>query len=215
MLPIIDRTSFNAHVNKPPTPIQEPLYNSQQLAKPNAEIYNELAAKIRAKKSEYSPNKIKEKIEEKPETIQEVAERIKQKRLKLKANMPLPVEKGLPQLKYVDKNGNECAASASNHALLQFEWRIKFIKPHLVFREHDDLFLSFAHHFNNSERISGNGYMRRNMRRKDAESPFVLGFDDAGAFIVKPDGIILTFELIGAFRRFNKAFQKSLDGEMF
>ena len=45
MLSITDRTSFNAHVNKPSTPLQTPNKHAE-IIKSNAEVYNDLAAKI-------------------------------------------------------------------------------------------------------------------------------------------------------------------------
>lgn len=69
MLPIINRTSFNAHSIKP---------SSASQGNYGAEFYNDIAAKIRAKKTEC---------------------------LMKNPNAPLPIEKGLPKLKYLDKRG--------------------------------------------------------------------------------------------------------------
>lgn len=212
MLSITDRTSFNAHVNKPSTPLQTPNKHAE-IIKSNAEVYNDLAAKIRAKKAAYSLKILKKPEQPKIETIQEVAERIKQNRFKLKENHPLPVQKEL-KITYKNDQGVECQAIPTNHCIDQFAKRIRIIKPHLFFNNQEEILFSLAEHFNKTFKDGGKDYQKRNRTRQDPESPFVL-HGRWYAFIVKPSGYILTFELTGKFRAFNKIHtsKKEVDSE--
>lgn len=206
MLEIINRTSYRSHLQQPPTAILTPIETTKEDVKSQAQILSEFASNLRAKKQAYSP-KILQKpeppIPPKVETVQEVAKRIKENRLKRKENHALPVEKQL-KLTYKNKKGNECEAYPTSHALNQFRNRIRFLKPHLVFTGNKELMASFCYHFMKAQRISERGYNLRNKKRREADSPFVLGDPGRYAFIVKPDGTILTFELIGRHRKLNK-----------
>lgn len=193
MFQITDRTMPRLHVQQPskgiPAPSAPPITQ--------AEFYNKLANDIRQKKRAFQTTN-KPKIE----TIQEVAERIKQNRLAIKTNLPLPVEKELKPI-YLDKNGNQCVAKITTHCLDQFNKRVKLVKTHLDFQDEKDLWACFCEHFNKAKRMSTDAYRRRHQIRREAETPFILG-GDFYAFVVKPCGTALTFELRGKYKHLNR-----------
>ena len=206
MFEIVNRTSFNAHLQKPVQGIPEPPAAISLPSKSQAEMLMEFASNVRAKQASYEPKILKKPAPPEPpkvETVQEVAERIKEKRLTRKENAPLPVQKEL-RITYKNKRGEEFEAYPTQHSLIQFQNRIRILKPHLVFSERKELMASFSYHFMKSQRISERGYNLRNKKRREADSPFVIGDPGRYAFIVKPDGTILTFELIGKYRKLNK-----------
>lgn len=205
MFEIVNRTSFNAHLQKPVQGIPEPPAAISLPPKSQAEMLMEFASNVRAKKASYEPKMLKKPAPPEPpkvETVQEVAERIKEKRLTRKENAPLPVQKEL-RIVYRDDNGSECIGYPTDHCISQFAKRIRIIKPHLVFNSRKDTLLSLAEHFNKAKRDGSNEYVKRNAKRHDPTSPFAM-IGRWYAFIVKPDGTILTFELGGKYRHMNK-----------
>ena len=211
MLEIIDRTSYRSHLQKPPVAPEKPITLPREEHKSLVQTLNDFASNLRAKKQAYSPKILKKPEPPKIETVQEVAERIKQNRQKRKENLPLQIQKEL-KIVYKNDQGIECEAIPTIHCIDQFINRIRIIKPHLYFNNEDEVLLSFAEHFNKTFREGGKEYQNRNRKRHDPESPFVL-HGRWYAFIVKPSGHILTFELTGKFRGFNKihTVKKPLD----
>lgn len=216
MLEIVNRTSYHSHLQKPPTPIQMPIATIREEPKSQAQTLAEFASNLRAKKASYQPKMLKKPEPPAPvkvESVQEVAERIKQNRLKRKENAPLPVEKEL-KVVYRNDDGIECVGYPTDHCISQFAKRIRIIKPHLNFNSRKEVLLSLAEHFNKAKRDGSNEYVKRNARRHDPTSPFAM-IGRWYAFIVKPDGTILTFELGGKYRHMNKihSVKKNIDSQ--
>lgn len=212
MLKIVDRRSManvmrnaiEAKVNAEPKPAANP-----------TEMYSQMAESIRRKRASISalvpPSKHAKRnapqvvtISEPDESLSEIADRIRDGRIRESAITPIPVLRSSENgFKFRDRHGNLIKAEPTFHAIQQFVRRIALIKPHLRFGRHEDVLRSMIDHFNKCQRVTDEYMEDRKSKYKLPMTPIMIGTKSYG-FVVSPNGSIITFELRGKFGALNR-----------
>lgn len=112
----------------------------------------------------------------------------------------------------VTRSGELIEVCPTIHAIDQFVWRYLIIDKcsELEWMNNNSAVYVMMNVFNKGKRISDDDHQYRNNNRKDSESAMVWG-DSKMQFIVNTTNhLILTSELSGKYRPFNKPFYRGL-----
>ena len=213
MLKIVDRTKPRTSISKPTIQIIEPVVVESKISK--VEEFTRIAESIRAKKALITKPKVSKVESKKPElpkikSILEVANEIKLKRLIRKENTVLTPKDEYKEFKCIRKTGEELILTPTKHAISQFKWRYWILNPKLEYEDEDKVLKIMRIVFNQGVRIANSGYMYRNSKRKDSVSAMVWGTKSIAFLIDATTSTIITCELIGKYRKYNKPKFKNM-----
>ena len=211
MLNIVDRTKprlvskSNTPVHVVATVVTEPVLNK-------VEEFNRMAEAIRAKKALQKPKMPEYKKAQPPKVkfFLEVANEIKLKRLERKDPVALKPDTRPLEFRCNRKTGEAFIVTPTVHAICQFKWRYWIVDPTLRYEDQDEVLVVMKHVFNKGKRIANDDYLYRNRRRRDSISAMVWGTKEISFLIDTTTGTIITCELNGAYRKFNKSMFEGL-----
>lgn len=180
----------------------------------NAKSLLEVAHEMRDRRSKSTPT-LKKEVPlqtpvDPPKSLVEIATEIQAKRMAVNTEVKTSKANTAIRFTCVRKNGEVIDVVPTIHAIDQFRWRYFVLNKKFQPNNEHDVLREMVAVFNKGKRVSNAAYLWRSKKRSESVSAMVWG-TRTFKFVINPTtNTIITAELSGDYKKFNKAHFKEM-----